>query len=95
MSSRRIDQNTAVAGHDIGEGSAAIRDVAALPRLPLPEATCPQRIDWPYASTLIVFHVLALLAFVPWFFSWTGVILCAVSGLLLGLLGINLAFIAC
>lgn len=38
------------------------------------------------------FHLLALLAFVPWFFSWTGVILCAVSGFLLGLLGINLCF---
>jgi fatty-acid desaturase len=92
MSSRKIDQSPAVAGNDIGDGAAAIRDVASLPRLPLPDAVLPGQIDWPYASTLIVFHLLALLAFVPWFFSWTGVILCAVSGLLLGLLGINLCF---
>lgn len=41
---------------------------------------------------MIVYHLIACLAFLPWFFSWTGVILCGVSGLLLGLLGINLCF---
>lgn len=60
--------------------------------MPYPEATQPQRVDWPYALTVGFFHLVALLAFVPWFFSWTGVILCAVSGFLLGLLGINLCF---
>lgn len=58
----------------------------------VPTATQPRRIDWPYASTVVIFHVVALLAFVPWLFSWAGVILCVASGFLLGLLGINLCF---
>ena len=68
------------------------RQVRTIARLPLPAVVCPRRIDWPYASTVVVFHLIALLSFVPLFFSWTGVILCAVSGFLLGLLGINLCF---
>lgn len=66
--------------------------MAPVAGLPLPDATHPQQIDWPYASTVVFFHLTALLCFVPWFFSWTGVVLCAVSGFLLGLLGINLCF---
>ena len=34
-----------------------------------------RRIDWSYAGGIALLHLLALLAFVPWFFSWTGVIL--------------------
>ena len=60
--------------------------------LTVPAATRPRRIDWPYASTVAIFHLVALLCFVPWFFSWAGVILCAASGFFLGLLGINLCF---
>lgn len=69
--------------------SSEIRSVSHLPH---PEATEPQRIDWPYASTVAIFHLVALLAFVPWFFRWAGVLLCAVSGFLLGFLGINTCF---
>jgi len=49
-------------------------------RLPLPAAAGPGRISWRYAGTLLVCHLIALLAFLPWFFSWTGVIL-AVGGI--------------
>ncbi len=37
-------------------------------------------------------HLIAVLAFFPWFFSWTGVILLIVGILVFGLLGINLCF---
>ena len=33
------------------------------------------QIVWLYAGTVVVLHALALMAFVPWLFSWTGVIL--------------------
>lgn len=40
-----------------------------------PAGTNTQRINWPYAIGVTVVHLLALLAFVPWLFSWTGVVL--------------------
>ena len=53
------------------------------------------RIRWPYVIGVAGMHLLALLAFVPAFFSWTGVAL-AVAGLyVFGTLGINSATTAC
>jgi stearoyl-CoA desaturase (delta-9 desaturase) len=47
---------------------------------------------WPYIIGLGLFHLLALLAFLPWFFSWTGVALALLGLYLYGTLGINLAY---
>jgi len=57
-----------------------------------PASTNPVRIYWPYAINLAIIHLLALLAFVPWFFSWTGLIACLLGLYVFGTLGINLAF---
>lgn len=60
--------------------------------LELPSTVRKTQILWPYVISLTVIHALALLAFVPWLFSWTGVAL-AVCGLyLFGTLGINLCY---
>ena len=40
----------------------------------------------------IICHALAALAFLPWFFSWTGVVLLGVGIFVFGVLGINLGF---
>lgn len=61
-------------------------------RLPLPVGVILQKIDWPIASVIVLYHVLALLAFVPSLFSWTGVILAIVIARLSGLLGINICY---
>lgn len=42
---------------------------------PVPPGVVPFRINWTYATTIAIVHLLALLALVPYFFSWTGVIL--------------------
>lgn len=61
-------------------------------RLPLPAAVDKTHILWPYAIGVGLVHLGASLAFVPWFFSWTGVIL-AICGLyVFGTLGINLCY---
>ena len=39
-----------------------------------------------------VIHLLAALAFLPWFFSWTGVILLIAGCYVFGVLGINVCF---
>src|SRR5262245_64426144 len=61
-------------------------------RLPLPAAVSVRRIVWFPAIFLVGYHLLALLAFVPWFFSWTGVILLIVGDYVFGVLGINLCY---
>ena len=45
--------------------------------LPLPNGVTLRRIDWPTASVILSYHLIALLAFIPWTFSWTGVIVIA------------------
>jgi fatty-acid desaturase len=44
-------------------------------KLAKPVTAMPLRIAWIDAAGLLTVHVLALLAFVPWCFSWTGVVL--------------------
>ncbi len=41
---------------------------------------------------ILIIHLLAALAFVPWFFSWTGVVTCLVGLYVFGTLGINLGY---
>jgi fatty-acid desaturase len=69
---------------------------AALTRVPAklaaPAGTRPRRILWIEAVGLAGVHVLALLAFVPWLFSWTGVILAVVGLYVFGDLGISLCY---
>ena len=40
----------------------------------------------------IICHALAALAFLPWFFSWTGVVLLGVGIFVFGVLGLNIGF---
>ncbi|MGP0089132.1 MAG: acyl-CoA desaturase [Xanthobacteraceae bacterium] len=61
-------------------------------RLAAPAGTLPSRIAWIDATGLAVCHLLALFAFVPWFFSWTGVVLALVGVYVFGALGIGLGF---
>ena len=61
-------------------------------RLSFPAGTQPRRVAWIDAGGLLAMHLLALLAFVPWLFSWTGAILAFVGLYVFGTLGISLCF---
>ena len=61
-------------------------------RLPLPAAVNGRHIVWSYAITVAVYHLVALLAVLPWFFSWTGVGLAIGGVYVFGGLGINLCY---
>ncbi len=61
-------------------------------RLQCPEATQPLRVYWTYAIALILVHGLALLAFIPWLFTWTGVIVAILGHFTFGMLGITIGF---
>ncbi len=58
--------------------------------LPLPALVPPIRITWPYATGVVVYHRIALRAFVPWFFSWAGVLPALFGLYVFGMLGIKL-----
>ena len=60
--------------------------------LPLPTGVKHRRIDWNHAFWLPGYHLIALLAFLPWFFSWTGVVLAILGLYVFGTLGINLCY---
>ena len=61
-------------------------------RLAVPDGAAARRIDWPNAITLIGYHAVALLALIPWFFSWSGVVLAVLGLYVFGTLGINLCY---
>jgi fatty-acid desaturase len=60
--------------------------------LPLPAAVDRRRIAWAYVVTVGLYHLVALLALVPWFFSWTGVVLAVLGLYVFATLGINLCY---
>jgi stearoyl-CoA desaturase (delta-9 desaturase) len=63
-----------------------------LQRLGILDAASPLRLNRPVLGGVVAFHGLALLACVPWLFSWSG-LAWAVAGLyLFGTLGINVGF---
>jgi len=60
--------------------------------LALPEAAQPVQFDWGYVCSITGIHVLSLLMFVPWYFSWTGVVVAILGFPVYGLLGITLCY---
>jgi len=61
-------------------------------RLPAPQGVEGGGVVWPYLISVGLCHAVALLAFWPYFFSWTGVC-AALAGLyVFGTLGINLCY---
>ena len=57
-----------------------------------PQTVDLSRVLWPYAMGIPLVHLLSLLALVPWFFSWSGVLLAFVGLYAFGTLGINLCY---
>jgi fatty-acid desaturase len=68
------------------------RTPASNASLPLPEAARPVRLDWGYVFSIVLIHVLSLLMFVPWFFSWSAVVVAVLGFPFYGLLGITLCY---
>jgi fatty-acid desaturase len=65
-------------------------DAARNERLMLPAGVRPFRLNWPYIIVIGAYHVAALLAFMPGYFSWSGLIVAMLGTHLCGLFGINL-----
>ena len=66
--------------------------LAARDRLMLPAGVRPFQLNWPYIIVIAGYHALAVLAFMPGWFSWSGLILAMLLTHLCGLFGINLCY---
>ena len=76
---------------EIGHAGAATVACRALP-LPLPPGASQRQINWRYASAVGTYHLVALLALLPWFFSRTGFALAVIGVFVFGSGGINLCY---
>jgi len=74
------------------ETALRLEGAAARAKLPLPAGVRPLRVDALRAGSIAVYHLAALLALVPWFFSWTGVLVGLVGIYVFATLGINLCY---
>lgn len=82
-------ENAAVANLDVEE---KLSQKSFTPqRLERPKEISKQLI-WSYLSVFIIFHALIPLAFLPYFFSWTGLILLPLGHMIFDWLGIGLCF---
>jgi fatty-acid desaturase len=72
-------------------GSSASLDRPLRKKLKRPSGVT-NRIVWRYAVPIVTLHLLSLAVFIPWLFSWTGVVLLVVGIYLYGGLGINIAY---
>jgi fatty-acid desaturase len=60
-------------------------------QIPFPP-TLERRLIWPYVIAFSFYHAMALLAVVPWLFSWAGLTLWILGFYVFGTLGINLCY---
>jgi len=74
--------------NEVPEDDPRFRDPLLWPKA----TTNPVRIRWRYAIGIPAIHLLACFVFVPWLFSWTGVVLCVLGMYVFGTLGINLCY---
>ena len=72
-SSDASERPFADASEDVGHDSV-VTEPEVEDRLPLPDSIVKGDIRWDYAIGIAGVHLLAILAFFPYFFTWTGVI---------------------
>ena len=71
---------------------AASDERAAASGIPLPDEVRPVHVLPLYVIGIVGTHVLALAAFVPWLFSWTGVALVVAGMYVFGMAGVTLGY---
>jgi len=60
--------------------------------LPLPLGASQRQVNWRYVAAVGTYHLLALAAFVPWFYSATAVALAIIGVYVFGAFGMNLCY---
>jgi fatty-acid desaturase len=92
MVARAADRRKLFEGQCVSLPQSAADLSPSIGRLALPAAVDKRQIEWAYVITVGLYHLVASLALVPWFFSWTGVALAVLGLYVFGTLGINLCY---
>lgn len=71
--------------------SIAAPDKPVEGQLPYPDGVGP-RVIWSYTIPFLLFHAAIPLAFIPWFFSWTGLLLLPIAHFFFDWIGIGLCY---
>ena len=77
--------------HEVGNADTGLV-ASRVQSLSLPIGADERRVNWRYAFAVGAYHLLALPAFLPWFFSATGVALAIVGVYVFGAAGINFCY---
>jgi fatty-acid desaturase len=77
---------------DVVFGEKSIEVAGSPARLALPAGVRHRRINWRYAIGVATYHLVALLALIPSFFSWTGLFVAVLGIYVFGGLGINVGY---
>jgi len=90
----RISPEPARSKPGVGTASSANEPAVQINprRLPRPEETQPLKILWQYVIVLTAVHLLSLLAFIPWFFTWSGFILAILGHFVFGMFGVTIGY---
>ena len=88
----KYDSVTADESADVTAANSIETSHKSPTRMSVPATAQPIRLLWRYSIALMIVHLLALLAFVPWLFSWTGVILAVLGHFVFGMLGITIGY---
>lgn len=72
--------------------SRVFEQASPVRRLPRPKGTTPVHIVWNYVIPIVVFHLLLPLACMPYFFTWTGLLLVPIGNYVFCSLGIGAGF---
>ncbi len=86
--------STSESGHSrpVKSGSQTTKNKPKRVRLKHPETTQPLTVAWDYTIALTLVHLLALLACIPWLFSWTGLLLIPIGHLTFGMFGVTIGY---
>ena len=52
----------------------------------------PWAVNWRNAGFFLAIHAVAILALFPWFFSWTGLLLCLITNYVVGMMGLTVGY---
>lgn len=76
----------------VDSATSELVDGAPVKPLPLPVGVNKRTVLWGYAVSFIVLHLAALLIFVPYFFSWVGVLAWYLGVTFIGQLGVPVCY---
>ena len=86
------DQARSAAAEKKPIGPSPHRMAAPMAKIDWPAGVVKTKIVWPYLAAFIVLHAMLPLAFVPWLFSWTGLILIPLGNYIFCSTGIGLCY---